>query len=222
MPVFTLSSSLQFPDPRLAEPDGLLAVGGDLSPERLLLAYRQGIFPWFGEGSPILWWCPLERAVFLAGDGHLSRRAQRALRQLPFELRWDTCFPEVIRHCAQIPRPGQDGTWITEEMEAAYTQLHQGGHAHSVEVFREGHLVGGLYGIQVGACFCGESMFSLEPYASRAAFQELCGRAWARGFRLIDGQLPNPNLSQLGARTLPRQDYLGHLAEALRLNPVLP
>ncbi|MBP1628668.1 MAG: aat [Holophagaceae bacterium] len=216
MPVFQLSSALQFPDPERSDADGLLAVGGDLRPERLLLAYTQGIFPWFGEDSPILWWSPLKRAIFLPGDEHFSRRTLRALRSRGFEIRWDTRFPEVVRLCAEVPRPGQDGTWITPEMVQAYTELHQLGHAHSVEAYREGRLVGGLYGVIVGAAFCGESMFSLEDYASRAAFQALCERLWTRGFHIIDGQMPNENLASLGARIINRREYLDRLGEARR------
>jgi leucyl/phenylalanyl-tRNA--protein transferase len=204
-----------FPDPRAADPDGLLAVGGDLGPARLLEAYRRGIFPWYAPGTPILWWSPPERALILPGREHLSRRTRRALRAGAFEVRRDTCFEAVIHHCAGIPRPGQDGTWITAEMRRAYTQLHRSGYAHSFEAFREGRLVGGLYGLSLGAAFFGESMFSLEDYGSRAAFAELCRIAWAWGFHFIDGQLPNPNLEDLGAAVLPRATFLERLERAL-------
>ncbi len=204
-----------FPDPRGADEDGLLAVGGDLSTARLLAAYRRGIFPWYEEGLPILWWCPPERAVFLPGEGRLPDRARRALRRHPFEIRFDTSFEAVIAGCQRAPRKGQGGTWITEGMRAAYTRLHHEGHAHSVEAWRGGRLSGGLYGLALGGAFCGESMFSLEPYASRAAFQALCEQLWASGFRLLDGQLPNPNLEQLGAQVVDREAYLGLLKEAL-------
>lgn len=218
MPIFRLSSVLKFPDPRHAEPDGLLAVGGDLKPERLMMAYTEGIFPWYGEDSPILWWSPPERAIFLPGDERFSRRTLRAMRSRGFEIRWDARFSEVIRHCAETPRRDQDGTWITPEMIKGYEALHRLGHAHSVEAYREGRLVGGLYGIVVGAAFCGESMFTLEDYASRAAFQALCERLWALGFLFIDGQVPNENLSSLGARTIDREEYLKRL-ELARLTP---
>lgn len=204
-----------FPDPREADEDGLLAVGGDLSTPRLLAAYRQGIFPWYEEAMPVLWWSPPQRALFLPGDGRLPSRARRALRQQPFEIRFDSAFEAVITACQQVPRKGQEGTWITEAMRSAYLRLHQEGHAHSVEAWREGRLSGGLYGLALGGAFCGESMFSLEPYASRAAFQALCGRLWDRGFRLLDAQLPNPNLEQLGARVVGREAYLELLGKAL-------
>jgi leucyl/phenylalanyl-tRNA--protein transferase len=199
----------------MAEPDGLLAVGGDLRPERLLEAYAHGIFPWYSEGSPILWWSPPERAVFRPGDGRFSRRTAQALRNRPFELRLDTCFGAVIRACARMPRNGQTDTWITRAMIKAYTALHQEGFAHSFETFRDGELVGGLYGVSLGAAFFGESMFTLESYASRAAFAELCRTAWDWGFQVIDGQLPNDNLASLGARILDREAYLALLAGAL-------
>lgn len=215
MPIYRLGPRPVFPDPRQAEPDGLLAVDGDLSPARLLEAYRNGIFPWYGEDSPILWWSPPERAIFLPGDGRFSRRTLRALRQLDFQVKRDTCFQAVIRQCAAIARPGQDGTWITPAMARAYLALHRQGYAHSFETFRDGRLVGGLYGISLGAAFFGESMFSLESYASRAAFAELCRTAWAWGFQFIDGQLPNPNLQDLGARVVTREAFLTRLAGAL-------
>jgi leucyl/phenylalanyl-tRNA--protein transferase len=204
-----------FPDPRRAEPDGLLAVGGDLSAVRLLEAYRYGIFPWYDEESPILWWSPPERAILLPGDERFSRRTQRALRHSGFQIRRDTCFETVIGLCARVPRAGQGGTWITPEMAQAYLELHRAGYAHSFEAFREGRLAGGLYGLSLGAAFFGESMFSLESYASRAAFAELCRTAWSWGIQFIDGQLPNPNLADLGARVVSREDFLGRLTGAL-------
>ena len=215
MPVYRLAARAAFPDPRDADPDGLLAVGGDLAAARILLAYRQGIFPWNGPDTELLWWSPPERAILLPGDEHLSRRTRRALRQLDLEVRVDTCFEAVIRHCAGVPRPGQDGTWITGAMQRAYLGLHRDGYAHSFEAFRNGELVGGLYGLSLGAAFFGESMFSLESYASRAAFATLCRTAWAWDFQFIDGQLPNPNLADLGARVVPRDAFLALLASAL-------
>lgn len=215
MPVARLIDLPIFPDPRDADDEGLLAVGGDLSVARLLAAYRRGIFPWYEDDLPILWWSPPERAVFLPGDGRLSRRAQRAVRRTPFEIRWDTAFEDVIGHCQKVPRPGQEGTWITEAMRKAYIRLHHEGYAHSVEAWRDGALVGGLYGVSLGAAFFGESMFSLLDYASRAAFSALLDRLWASGFQLLDGQLPNANLAQLGARVLDRAAFLARLEEAM-------
>jgi len=216
MLIYRLPAAPVFPDPREAEGDGLLAVGGDLGVERLLAAYSRGIFPWYGEGDPILWWSPPERALILPGQEHIPARARRALRRVGFEVRVDTAFERVIERCAHIPREGQPGTWITEAMMRAYTELHQAGFAHSIETWHQGELVGGLYGISLGAAFFGESMFSERDYASRAAFAALCRLAQDWGFHFIDGQLPNTNLMQLGAVIISRQEYLIRLAEALR------
>ncbi len=214
MPVFRLTDQLVFPDPDLAE-DGLLAVGGDLSVPRLLQAYRCGIFPWFGEDDPLLWWSPSERAVLRPGELHLSVRTRRSLRQRPFEVRFDTAFEAVIGHCSRVPRPGQDGTWITDEMRAAYLELHHAGHAHSVEAWWDGRLCGGLYGVSIGGAFFGESMFSLAPEASRAALQALDARLAGWGFTLLDGQLPHEGLLGYGFRRVPRALFLEELAQAL-------
>ena len=216
MTIFALNQLLLFPDPREAESDGLLAVGGDLSAARLVEAYAAGIFPWFNPGSPILWWSPPERAILLPGDERFSRSTRRALARLPFEVRRDTCFEAVIGECARIPREGQRGTWITPAMVRGYVDLHRQGYAHSFETFLEGRLVGGLYGVSLGRAFFGESMFSLESYASRAAFADLARLAWGWDFAFIDGQLPNDNLASLGARTVPREDFLDRLARALQ------
>lgn len=220
MPPIRLIGPPVFPDPREADEDGLLAVGGDLSSARLLAAYRQGIFPWYEDGLPILWWSPPTRALFLPGEGRPPSRARRALRRQPFEIRFDSAFEAVITACQRVPRPGQEGTWITEAMREAYVRLHREGHAHCVEAWRAGRLCGGLYGLALGGVFCGESMFSLEPHASRAAFQALCERLWSRGFRLLDAQLPNRNLEQLGARLVDREAFLDLLEAALAV-PVL-
>jgi leucyl/phenylalanyl-tRNA--protein transferase len=216
VPVFRLTKALVFPDPELAE-DGLLAIGGDLSVPRLLLAYRSGIFPWFGEGDPLLWWSPPERALLRPGHLHLSARTRRSLRQHPFEIRFDTAFEAVIGHCSQVPRLGQDGTWITADMREAYLHLHQAGHAHSVEAWRNGELKGGLYGVSLGGAFFGESMFSLEAEASRAALAALDARLAAWGFPLLDGQLPHEGLAGYGFQPVPRTLFLAELAEALRV-----
>lgn len=215
MPVFRLRRELAFPDPELAE-EGLLAIGGDLGVDRLLLAYRSGIFPWYGAEDPILWWSPETRAVLRPGHLHLSARTRRSLRQRPFEIRFDTAFEAVIAACAAVPRPGQEGTWITPEMREAYVALHRAGHAHSVEAWRGGELKGGLYGVALGGAFFGESMYSLEPEASRAALQALDARLQAHGFTLLDGQLPHEGLAGYGFESLPRHRFLQDLAEALR------
>lgn len=216
MPVVRLRRELVFPDPEQAE-EGLVAIGGDLSVPRLLLAYRSGIFPWYGAEDPILWWSPDTRAVLPPGQLHLSARTRRSLRQRPFEIHMDTAFEAVIAACAAVPRPGQEGTWITAEMRAAYVELHQAGHAHSVEAWREGELWGGLYGVALGGAFFGESMFSLAPEASRAALQALDARLAGWGFTLLDGQLPHEGLTGYGFQAVPRARFLADLAEALRI-----
>lgn len=214
MPVFRLTDALVFPDPELAE-EGLLAIGGDLSVPRLLLAYQSGIFPWFGEEDPLLWWSPPERALLRPGHLHLSDRTRRRLRRRPFEIRFDSAFPQVIERCSAVPRPGQDGTWITPEMCEAYGALHRAGYAHSVEAWRDGELKGGLYGVSLGGAFFGESMFSLEPEASRAALMALDMRLAGWGFTLLDGQLPHDGLMGYGFQAVPRALFLADLAEAL-------
>jgi leucyl/phenylalanyl-tRNA--protein transferase len=215
VPVFRLTEKLVFPEPELAE-DGLLAIGGDLSVPRLLLAYQSGIFPWFGEDDPLLWWSPPERALLRPGHLHLSDRSRRSLRNRPFEVRLDTAFEAVVGHCSRVPRPGQDGTWITPEMRTAYVDLHRAGCAHSVEAWRGGKLKGGLYGVALGGAFFGESMFSLEPEASRAALAALDQQLAAWGFTMLDGQLPHAGLLGYGFQTVPRRQFLTELAAALR------
>ena len=193
----------------LAEPDGLLAFGGDLSPQRLLNAYRHGIFPWFSEGEPILWWSPSRRAVFRTDGVRLSSRFRRGLRSSRLVVRMDTAFDAVIAACAHHPRPGQSGaTWITQAMVAAYARLHRMGHAHSIEVFDGEHLVGGLYGLAIGRMFCGESMFSAQSGASTVALAALARRLHAWGWPLIDAQVPNGHTRRLGVETWSRGAYL--------------
>jgi leucyl/phenylalanyl-tRNA--protein transferase len=213
--IFTLDHRPIFPSPDLAEPEGLLAVGGDLSEARLLEAYRSGIFPWYSRGEPILWWSPPERAVFLPGDEHIPARLKRKLRSTSFEIRVDTAFAEVMRHCASAKRSGDPGTWITREMLAAYVALHESGYAHSFETWQNGELVGGLYGLSLGAAFFGESMFSTVADASKAAFAYLCEWCWGHDFHFIDGQVPNENLEKLGVRVLGREEFLERLGRAL-------
>lgn len=197
----------------LAAPDGLLAFGGDLSPERLRNAYRHGIFPWFSEGEPILWWSPSRRAVFRTDGVHLSSRLKRGLRRSTWIVRADTCFDRVIAACAQAPRAGQSGTWITDGMATAYNRLHRLGHAHSIEVFDGEALVGGLYGVAVGRMFCGESMFSAQSGASGVALAALADRLQAWGWPLIDAQVPNDHTRRLGVETWPRAAYLQALQD---------
>jgi leucyl/phenylalanyl-tRNA--protein transferase len=199
-----------FPDPAdaLRDPDGLLAVGGDLHPRRLLNAYRAGIFPWFSEGEPPLWWSPDPRTVFRTDRVATSRRFRRGLRHSDWNLRADTAFEAVIAACASIPRPGQRGTWITDAMQAAYVELHGLGHAHSVEVWSDDALVGGIYGVAIGRMFFGESMFSRRPDGSKVAIAGLAHRLRAWGWPLIDAQVENPHLLSLGAELWPRGQFL--------------
>jgi leucyl/phenylalanyl-tRNA--protein transferase len=196
----------------LREPNGLLAMGGDLSPERLLNAYRHGIFPWYSAGEPILWWCPDPRMVFHTDAFALPSRFRRRLRSSPWQVRADSAFDQVIAACATSPRPGQDGTWITDEMRAAYVELHRLGHAHSVEVFDGDQLVGGIYGVAVGRMFFGESMFSGASGGSKVALAGLARILSHWGWPLIDAQVENPHLLSLGARHLPRPEFLAEVA----------
>lgn len=203
----------------LHEPDGLLAAGGDLSTERLLFAYRSGIFPWYDEGQPLLWWSPDPRCVFMPGDFHISRRLQRELRRSTAEIRFNTAFSDVIRACAE-PRRSEQGTWITPDMVKAYEGLHKGGWAHSIEVWQSGELKGGLYGIAIGKAFFGESMFSLMPNASKLALLYLAAQLDAGNLELLDCQVVSSHLLSLGARIVPRSEFLHSLKNAC--NPVVP
>jgi leucyl/phenylalanyl-tRNA--protein transferase len=212
MPVYRLGPELVFPPPEQAEPNGLLAVGGDLEPKRLLLAYSQGIFPWYDESLPILWHSPDPRMVLLAGDLHVSRSLRKVLRRRPYELRLDTCFEGVIRACALVERPGQAGTWITEEMIGAYLRLHELGLGHSAEAWREGELLGGLYGVSIGSCFFGESMFALGSDASKVAFVALVRQLARWGVDLVDCQVHTEHLAHFGASEWPRARFLEQLA----------
>lgn len=200
-----------FPDPEEAEPDGLIAVGGDLSPRRLLAAYCSGIFPWYSEGEPLLWWSLDPRMVLFPNEFRCSKSLRRAVRSGRFEVRIDTCFERVMRSCGATLREGQDGTWITEEMVQAYVELHHLGFAHSFETFSQGELVGGLYGVSVGDIFCGESMFHAMTDASKVAFVRLVEFCKAHQFRLIDAQQETRHLASLGARPIPRRAYLDML-----------
>lgn len=216
MSVYQLSAqSLAFPPTWDAEPDGLLAVGGDLSPARLLAAYSQGIFPWFSEGEPILWWTPAPRLVLFPADLKVSKSMRTLLRKRRFQVTYDTAFEQVIDACRAAPRKGQEGTWITPEMKKAYLRLHHLGFAHSVEVWREGELVGGLYGISLGSCFFGESMFARQSNASKVGFIQLVRGLEAWGFTLIDCQTRTEHLVSLGACEISRSDFEHQLEKAL-------
>ncbi|WP_257667429.1 leucyl/phenylalanyl-tRNA--protein transferase [Parapedobacter tibetensis] len=198
-----------FPNPTLAESDGLLAIGGDLRPDRLIAAYQNGIFPWYSDETPILWYSPHERFVLFPEELKISKSMRRMRRSGAFEVTLDKAFAEVITACALQPRRGQEGTWITADMQKAYTSLHVLEIAHSVEVWQEGQLVGGLYGIALGDVFCGESMFSQTPNASKAALIGLCQ---TQHYRLIDCQVYTEHLASMGARMIPREVYMGFLA----------
>lgn len=212
MPVFRLDDALRFPDPELADETGLLAVGGDLRVDRLLLAYRHGIFPWYEEGLPILWHSPDPRMVLDAAELHVGRSLRRVIRRGEFEIRFDTAFSDVMGACAQRPRPGQDGTWITADMMKAYRQLHELGWAHSVEAWHGGALVGGLYGVSIGRAFFGESMFAAVDDGSKVAFVALVERLHRWDIRLVDCQVHTEHLARFGARLMPRADFLNALA----------
>ncbi len=213
MPVYRLDDRLVFPPPEHAE-DGLLAVGGDLRPERLVLAYSQGIFPWYQRG-PILWHSPDPRMVLLADRLRVPRSLAKTIRKRPYVLTLDTAFKRVISACASIRRPGQRTTWITPAMKEAYGELHRRGLAHSVESWRDGELVGGLYGVSLGAAFFGESMFAVAPDASKVAFVALVEQLRRWDITLIDSQVYTEHLARFGAEEWPRRQYLAALRRAL-------
>jgi leucyl/phenylalanyl-tRNA--protein transferase len=210
--IFRLDEHLIFPKPDLAEPDGLLAVGGDLSTERLLLAYQNGIFPWYSDDTPILWYSPHERFVLYPDELKVSKSMRQILRSGKLKVTVDTCFNDVIAACSTAPREGQDGTWIVPDMIAAYNRLHREGYAHSVEVWRDDELVGGLYGVQVGDVFCGESMFSRVSNASKTALIYLCNTGL---HKLIDCQVHTDHLESMGARMISREQYMDVLLNNL-------
>lgn len=209
-----LTPELAFPpvEKALRDPNGLLAVGGDLSPERLLLAYRHGIFPWYSREEPILWWSPDPRMVLYPAELKVARSLEKTVRNKPYEVRFDSAFEQVIRRCSSTPRPGQDGTWISRDIVAAYLRLHRLGYAHSAECWMDGELAGGLYGVAIGRMFFGESMFALRPDASKIAFVHLVRWLEAQGFGLIDCQMRTDHLTRFGGREIPRADFLHTLA----------
>lgn len=206
--IFRLNKRLQFPDPQLAEPDGLLAVGGDLSVERLVLAYQNGIFPWYSDETPILWYAPHERFVLYPAELRVSSSMKRLLNSNRFRVTTNQCFAKVIAACATAERTDQDGTWITDDMKEAYIALHEQGYAHSVEVWYNDELVGGIYGVAVGSVFCGESMFSKVSNASKTALITLCRSG---KYTLIDCQVHTQHLESMGARMISRKEYMALL-----------
>jgi leucyl/phenylalanyl-tRNA---protein transferase len=231
MSVYRLGAELVFPHPEQSDPSGLLAVGGDLSPARLLLAYAAGIFPWYGPGQPILWHSPDPRAVLRPAALHVPKSLGKTLRRRVYEIRLDSAFEAVIRHCAEAPRPEGEGTWITPEMIDAYVELHRLGFAHSAEAWLEGRLVGGCYGVSLGRAFFGESMFAGRPDASKAAFCALTDQLRRWDFELIDCQVHTQHLERFVAELWPRSDFLAALQASLahptrrgawRLEPAAP
>jgi leucyl/phenylalanyl-tRNA--protein transferase len=216
MPIFRLVDDLVFPPPDYADPSGLLAVGGDLSSDRLLAAYRLGIFPWYSEDQPILWWSPDPRLTLELDDFKLSHSLAKTMRKGVFKVTLDRVFEEVIGACATVPRDGQKGTWITSEMQAAYIRLHGLGYAHSVETWFDGKLVGGLYGVSLGKAFFGESMFHRHTDASKVALAKLVEKLKSWGFRFIDSQMTTEHMLRLGAKELSRRVFLKQLQTALR------
>lgn len=206
--MYFLSRDLYFPPVHSASPEGIVAIGGDLSPERLLLAYRNGIFPWFEDDEPILWWSPEERMVLFPDELKVSKSMRNIINRGIFKVTFNTAFREVITQCRTIKRDGQPGTWITTEMTEAYCRLHELGYAKSVEVWQDDELVGGLYGVDLGHIFCGESMFSTVSNASKFAFIALTKQLQMAGYKLLDCQVHNDHLESLGAREILREDFL--------------
>jgi len=217
MPVFQLTGDLVFPDPSRSDFDGLLAVGGDLGRERLLLSYRLGIFPWYSEGDPILWWSPDPRIVLFPEELKVSRSLRQTIKKGIFRVTLDTAFEEVIRNCATVHKKRDGGTWITEEMIESYIDLHNAGYAHSVESWMDDRLAGGLYGVSLGGVFFGESMFTLKNNASKVAFVKLAGKLVEWDFPVIDCQVTTDHMIRFGARELPRSEFMTRLKRALKL-----
>jgi len=211
--MYWLTEEILFPHPKYASEEGLLAIGGDLSTERILFAYEHGIFPWYNPGEPILWWSPNPRFILLPSEIKVSKSMRQVQRKGIFKVSFDQAFEEVIRNCSTTPRKGQAGTWLTDEMIAAYIELHHQGFAHSVETWEEGKLVGGLYGLSLGKCFFGESMFAKTSNASKIALIHLAKTLEEKGFSMIDCQSETKHLRSMGAKFIPRNDFLEHLEQ---------
>jgi leucyl/phenylalanyl-tRNA--protein transferase len=216
MPIFRLVEDMVFPPPDYADPSGLIAVGGDLSSERLLEAYRVGIFPWYSDDQPILWWSPDPRFILEPDEFKISRSLKKTLQRKIFQVTFDRVFEDIIAACSTVPREGQRGTWITPEMRDAYIELHGLGYAHSVETWFAGNLVGGLYGISLGKAFFGESMFHKKTDASKVALATLVEKLKSWGFHFIDSQMTTEHMMSLGAKEMPRRIFLKRLQSALR------
>ena len=215
MPIFLLSDELIFPPPSLAQKDGLLAIGGDLSQKRLLLAYQMGIFPWYSEHEPVLWWSPDPRLILYPGKINVSKSLKKIIRKKMFRLTMDMAFGRVIEECARMRSEKRTGTWITRDMIDAYCRLHESGYAHSVETWQGDSLVGGLYGVSLGRCFFGESMYTRVSNASKVALVGLASYLKKLSFEWIDCQITNEHLISLGAETVPREKFLTMLTQAL-------
>ena len=215
MPVFSLNEDIFFPPPHMANPDGILAVGGDLRPERLLLAYEMGIFPWYSEDEPIIWWSPDPRCILEIDELRITKSMRQVMRNQGFRFSFDQAFGTVLAHCQTIDRKDQLGTWITEEISRAYQHLHDLGFAHSVEVWLDDELVGGLYGVSLGKCFFGESMFSKVSNASKAALIHMTASLKQKGFSWVDCQVYNSHLGRLGAKNIPRPEFLARLEQGV-------
>jgi leucyl/phenylalanyl-tRNA--protein transferase len=216
MPIFRLIDDPVFPPPEYADPSGLIAVGGDLSSERLLEAYKAGIFPWYSDDQPILWWSPDPRLILQLNEFRISRSLRKTRNKGFYKVTFDRVFEQVIAACAKVPREGQRGTWITPEMQAAYIELHGLGYAHSVETWHEGKLVGGLYGVSLGKAFFGESMYHRMTDASKVALATLVEKLRSWEFHFIDSQMTTEHMLRLGAKELPRRIFLKQLHGALR------
>lgn len=215
MPIYMLTDELRFPPPEGASPEGIVAIGGDFRAERLLLGYAQGIFPWPSDGLPLLWFSPDPRFALEPARAHLARSLRKRMRRAPFEVRFDTAFGATIRACAKKPRPGQRGTWITEDLIRGYERLHRLGYAHSIEAWADDQLVGGLYGVALGKVFFGESMFADVADASKIAFATLLAHLVEWDFRIVDCQVHTEHLERFGASAWPRREFLASLRSAV-------
>ncbi|WP_340077260.1 leucyl/phenylalanyl-tRNA--protein transferase [Leptobacterium sp. I13] len=211
--MYHLTEEIKFPSIKNATKEGIIAIGGNLSVKRLLLAYRTGIFPWYEEGTPIIWWSPDPRMVLFPNKLKISKSMQQIMRNNTFQVTYNEAFKDVITHCAHVKRKDQKGTWITKDMITAYCKLHEAGHATSVEVWKESELIGGLYGVDLGHIFCGESMFSIINNASKVAFIHLVQRLYSENYKLIDCQVYTKHLASLGAEEIPRADFLKLLSK---------
>jgi leucyl/phenylalanyl-tRNA--protein transferase len=220
MPLTFILSAEDFPDTCSAEPDGLLAYGGDVSPETLLKAYPKGIFPWYNEDQPVLWWAPHDRCVLFPEMMHVSKNLKRIIRNKKFKIRLDTSFDQVVQACGHVGRNRENGTWLNFKLKESLSKLHHDGLAHSVEAWKDGELVGGLYGISLGGMFFGESMFAKQADASKVCLYHLCQWMIEKKMDIIDCQIPNDHLLSLGAQVLPRDEFYPLLEESVQKNTI--